>query len=71
MIGLIAFNRRSIVYIQRRIRMKKEYFAPEGALVSFVTEELLGPSDENPILDPNDGKSPNTPAEEFGDIGIF
>jgi|GEM_PF-1585224 len=51
--------------------MKKEYFAPEGALVSFVTEELLGPSDENPILDPNDGKSPNTPAEEFGDIGIF
>lgn len=51
--------------------VKKTYFAPDAKRIAFSSEEILGPSQGNPILDPEEDKTPSKPATDFGNINIF
>ncbi len=51
--------------------MKKYYCSPIAEKILFRTEEILGASGDNPILDNSEENTPQKPAEEFGDIDIF
>ena len=51
--------------------MKKIYHSPDAKRITFSFEEILLPSQENPILTPDEDKTPSKPATEFGDINIF
>lgn len=66
-----TFSKQSTALNKGGFFVKKIYHSPDAKRIAFSFEEILSPSQENPILTPDEDKTPSKPATEFGDINIF